>query len=84
MGCSRQARKLSLEQAAQQTRIRLRYLEALENGDLEALPSYTQARGFLRTYAQFLKIDPEPLLSDIGAEQDKDNPPSGEEAPLAQ
>lgn len=81
---TRQARKLSLEQAAQQTRIRLRYLEALENGDLEALPSYTQARGFLRTYAQFLKIDPEPLLSDIGAEQDQGNPPSGKEAPLAQ
>ena len=45
----RLARKLSLEQVAQQTRIRLRYLEALEKGELDSLPSLTQARGFIRT-----------------------------------
>jgi cytoskeleton protein RodZ len=64
----RLARKLSLEQVAQQTRIRLHYLEALEKGDLNSLPSLTQARGFIRTYAQFLKIDPEPFLADLSGE----------------
>jgi cytoskeleton protein RodZ len=65
----RLARKLSLEQVAQQTRIRIRYLEALEQGELDSLPSLTQARGFIRTYAQYLKIDPEPFLADLGGEK---------------
>jgi cytoskeleton protein RodZ len=67
-------RKLSLEQVAQQTRIRLRYLEALEKGDLDSLPSLTQARGFIRTYAQFLKIDPALLLADMTGEKALDSP----------
>jgi len=72
---AREARKLSLEQAAQQTRIRLRYLKALEQGDLDSLPSVTQARGFLRTYAQFLRLDPEPLLASLsGVEVVEDLP----------
>jgi cytoskeleton protein RodZ len=62
-------RKLSLEQVAQQTRIRLRYLEALEKGELDSLPSLTQARGFIRAYSQFLKIDPEPFLADLSGEK---------------
>lgn len=65
---AREERKVSLEQAAQQTRIRLRFLEALEKGELDSLPSATQARGFLRAYAQFLKIDPEPLLAGLRGE----------------
>ncbi|MBN2149359.1 MAG: DUF4115 domain-containing protein [Anaerolineales bacterium] len=59
---ARQARSLSLEQAAQATRIRLHHLQALEEGRFEDLPSPAQVRGFLRVYAGYLKIDSAPLL----------------------
>lgn len=59
---TRQARKLSLEEVARGTHIKLRYLEALERGDLQSLPSMTQARGFVRVYANYLNQDPQPFL----------------------
>ncbi|MCX8023674.1 MAG: DUF4115 domain-containing protein [Thermanaerothrix sp.] len=55
-------RNISLEQIAQATHIRLAYLEALENDRLDLLPSKVQARGFLRLYANYLKIPAQPLL----------------------
>jgi cytoskeleton protein RodZ len=67
---ARQGRELSLEQAANETHIRLHYLEALEKGDFDQLPSMAQARGFLRAYASYLGIPPETLLLELegGAE----------------
>ncbi len=59
----REAQRMSLEQVALATRIRLRYLEALEAEEIEKLPSAAHARGFLRSYAQYLKLDPGPLLA---------------------
>lgn len=62
----RQAREtlsLTLDQVAHATRIRPHYLRAMEADDFGALPSATQARGFLRAYAAVLKLDPEPLLA---------------------
>lgn len=61
----RQAREnkgLSLEEAHEETRINVQYLEALENGEYSVLPSSTHTRGFLRNYARFLGLDPNPLL----------------------
>jgi cytoskeleton protein RodZ len=58
----RQESDLSLQQVAEVTHIKLRYLEALEAGDLELLPSPAQVRGFLRIYADQLNLDPGPLL----------------------
>ncbi len=65
---ARQARSLSLEQAAHATHIRLHYLKALEEGDLRVLPSPAQVRGFLRAYAGFLGLDAQELLEDLGNE----------------
>jgi cytoskeleton protein RodZ len=53
---------LSLEDVEQHTHLRLHYLQALENGNLEGLPSPVQGRGMLNNYATFLGLDPEPLL----------------------
>ncbi len=60
---AREAQNLSLEQISRATYIRLRYLQAMEAGSFDSLPSQTQARGFLRTVASYLKIAPEPLLA---------------------
>lgn len=59
---ARLERNISLEQIARATHIRLAYLEALENDRLDLLPSKVQARGFLRLYANYLKIPAQPLL----------------------
>lgn len=53
---------LTLEEAERSTRIRARYLDALERGELAELPSQVQARGFLRNYAEYLGLDHQALL----------------------
>ena len=73
---AREAQKLSLSEVASATRMRERYLRALEEGSYEMLPSLAQARGFLRTYANYLKLNLEPLLQepDGGSQADPINP----------
>jgi cytoskeleton protein RodZ len=53
---------LSLDDVIRHTHLRRHYLEALETGDQEGLPSPVQGRGMLSNYATFLGLDPEPLL----------------------
>lgn len=57
--------ELSLADVEAETRIRQRYLEALEQGDWDALPNRAVARGFLRTYARFLKLEDHPLVQAV-------------------
>ncbi len=59
---AREGRQISLAQAAETTRVKLVYLQALENNDLSALPSRVQGKGFLRIYAGFLGLPLQPLL----------------------
>jgi len=60
---ARLAKKLSLAQVSQATRIRVHYLEALEADDFESLPSAVQARGFLKLYADYLGLSLEELFA---------------------
>jgi len=79
---ARVARSLTLEQAAQATHIRQRYLEALEEGDYSVLPSHVQVRGFLRSYASYLGLDAQELLSSLrGDEKDEDSEASAAPSP---
>jgi cytoskeletal protein RodZ len=55
-------RGVSLLDAEQDTHIRRRYLEALENEDYGALPAVVYTRGFIRTYARYLGLDSEATL----------------------
>jgi hypothetical protein len=59
---ARQTRGLTLEAAERDTRIARRYLEALEREDFNALPAQVFARGFLRSYSQYLGLDPAQVL----------------------
>ena len=59
---AREAKGLTLSDAQEATRINRSYLEALEEGQYEQLPTPVHARGYLRNYARYLKLDPEPLL----------------------
>ena len=60
---ARRARGLSLDDCQRATRISRRYLEALEEDDYAALPAPVFARGFLRSYAQYLGVDATTLIS---------------------
>ena len=53
---------LTLEEAERSTRIRAHYLEALEKGELQSIPSQVQARGFLKNYSEYLGLDSGPIL----------------------
>ena len=61
----REARSLSLEQVQKATRIKLAFLDAIESGRFEQLPGPVQVRGFVRSYASYLGIDPDDLLANI-------------------
>lgn len=56
-------KELSLEDVAKKTKIKIEYLEAIENSDFAALPSSTFAKGFLRNYASFLYLNPDTIVA---------------------
>lgn len=60
---ARVKRGIELDQAAKGTRITPRYLEALErDAPVDEFPAPVYARAFLREYAQWLGLDPKPLV----------------------
>ena len=60
---ARESRRLTLDQAADSTRIRAVYLQALENDDYSVMISAAQGRGFLRLYADFLGLNVDELTA---------------------
>ena len=63
LGCAlrsaRKARNLSLEDVAGTLKLSVSVLQALEDGNRDKFPHSAYAKGFLRSYAGFLKFDPE-------------------------
>lgn len=57
----RESRGLSYEDVARSSKIAVRTLVALENGDKEDLPHLVYTKGFIKTYARILQLDPEEL-----------------------
>jgi len=54
---ARESRNISLGTAETETRIRRKYLEALESGQPADLPGEVYLKGFLRTYGNYLGLD---------------------------
>lgn len=67
---AREARNLTLEQVFKATRIKQSYLEAIEANQFQTLPGPVQARGFVRSYANYLGLDGEYLASALDAEKE--------------
>lgn len=53
----REAQNLSISEISEITKIQKRYLEAIENGNLELLPKGPYIRGFTRQYCEFLSAE---------------------------
>lgn len=56
---AREARDMTVEQIADELMIRRFYLDALEQGNFKDLPERVYATGFVRSYAQFMGLDPQ-------------------------
>jgi cytoskeletal protein RodZ len=59
---ARELKKLSIKDIAKETNISYRYLEAIEDEEFEKIPGETYIIGFLRTYAEFLKMDGDEIV----------------------
>jgi cytoskeletal protein RodZ len=59
---SRESLNLSIDKIAEETRINSRFLEAIENERFDLLPGGIFTRGFIRTYAVRLGLDPEEAI----------------------
>ncbi len=70
---------LELPQIERDTHIRGKYLAALEDEQFEALPGPAYAKGFLRTYADYLGLDAQQFVDEynsrFGPEEELRGPP---------
>ena len=59
----REARSVSIREIADNSKISLRYLEALEQDRFDVLPAPVFARGFLREYARVVGLNPDEVVN---------------------
>src|SRR3954465_1127678 len=67
---ARMRQRLDITDVEASTKIRAKYLRALENEDFGMLPGATFVKSFLRTYAEFLGLDPHLLVEEYRARHD--------------
>lgn len=65
---ARERQQLDIYQVAEVTKIKTDHLRALESGNFEVFSAPVYIRGFIRTYATILKLDPVQLLKDLDTE----------------
>lgn len=65
---AREARKLTVEQVADATKIRTDHVRALEAGTFTAFSATIYIRGSVKIYARLLKLDEAKLLAELAAE----------------
>src|SRR3954469_24227394 len=61
---TRMRRRIDMTEVEAATKIRAKYLRALENEEWDLLPGPTFVKTFLRTYAEFLDLDPRLLVEE--------------------
>jgi transcriptional regulator with XRE-family HTH domain len=59
----RESLNLKISDIERFTHLRQKYIEALEKGDIDELPSPVQGRGMLSNYARFLNMDDEAIAA---------------------
>ncbi|MGI8902465.1 MAG: helix-turn-helix domain-containing protein [Solirubrobacteraceae bacterium] len=73
--------KIDIAEVETRTKIRARYLRAIENEEWDLLPGPVYAKSFLRTYGDFLGLDSGLLIDDF--KRRHDSPPDQELNPIA-
>ena len=77
---AREARKLTIHQVAETTKIRTDHIRALEGGNFDVFSAPVYIRGFVRVYAGLLKLDTRQIMSNLdtelaGTEKFREPPP---------
>ena len=65
---------LSIQDVAYALKLSSRIIQAIENGDTDELPAKTFVRGFVKSYADYLKIDSEAVLKQFQEEMGSTHP----------
>lgn len=68
LSAARQELGLSLEQVAEQLKLSHRQVVAMENNEFDKLPKMVIVRGFVRSYAKLLRVDPAPIIACLPGE----------------
>jgi cytoskeleton protein RodZ len=74
-------RRIDMAEVEEATKIRAKYLRALENEEWELLPGPTYVKTFLRTYADHLELDSRRLVEEYKLRYER--PGAGESTPFA-
>lgn len=72
---ARTRREIDFSEVEAATRIRARFLRAMEDEEWDALPGGVYTRGFIRTYANFLSLDGDRLAEDYRRDVEGARPP---------
>jgi cytoskeleton protein RodZ len=72
---ARERQRLELADVERETRIRARYLVALEEERFELMPAEAYAKGFLRSYADFLGLDGRLFVDEFNSRFPEPEPP---------
>jgi cytoskeleton protein RodZ len=82
----RESRELLLHEIGMSLKISPKVLQAIEEGDRSNLPAKTFLRGFIKSYAQYLRLDPNHILElfqeEYGTPAAIETPSAGEATPL--
>jgi cytoskeleton protein RodZ len=71
---TRMRERIDITTVESATKIRAKYLRALENEEWDQLPGPTFVRTFLRTYAEYLGLDPKMLVEDYRQRYERPGP----------
>lgn len=75
---ARREQSLSIRDASDATRIRGRYLEAIESNEFNALPGEAYGRAFVKDYCRYLGLDPGPFVQRFNDEIGVSNSMAGD------
>ncbi len=79
---TREQKRISASDAARSTRIKVQHIEAIERDDFSQIAAPAYAKGFIKIYAEYLGLDPEPLIKEyLEKHAPKERPPLLEEEP---
>jgi cytoskeletal protein RodZ len=77
------AQKIDVQEVEEATKIRAKFLRALENEEYDLLPGQSYVKSFLRTYSEYLGLDPRAMVdlyrASVGPEEEPGHSPVGNE-----
>lgn len=69
LAAAREAANLTVREVSDALNLSITVVEAIESGNQERLPAPVFTKGYVRAYAKFLGLDPEPLVADMDAQE---------------